>query len=205
MPDKYGEAYLMIGQAKTVILYQLEDRSIGVITEIIVRTVSENSESPRLVFSGPVKFDRKCKDHLESVVLPMMDKIIVTLDLPQTNYQISAVNLDASALLDRGVMISGFSADLPVALAMLSEALNIPLRQDVVSTGHIASPEGHLACVSGIPAKLEAAIASSEITQFVLPDPDRDGSSKTLTPGEYQSITERIDIRLRENKDKPQY
>ena len=182
----------MIGQTKTVLLSQSEGRSIGVVTEIIVQTVSEKSDSPRLVFNGPVKFDDQCSEHLQSVVLPMVDKITDAMDLPKTNYRISAVNVDASALLDRGIMISGFSADLPIALAMLSSALDVTLRQDAVSTGHIASPEGHLACVSGIPAKLEAAIASSEVTQFVLPDPDRDGSSKTLTPREYESITDAL-------------
>jgi predicted ATP-dependent protease len=41
--------------------------------------------------------------------------------------------------MNTGVQVSGFSADVPMFLAMLSARLQMPVRQDVVSTGHIAS------------------------------------------------------------------
>ncbi|MFC1895238.1 hypothetical protein ACFL0Q_01040 [Thermodesulfobacteriota bacterium] len=91
-----------------------------------------------------------------------------------------------------GTQISGFSADLPVLLAMISASLEMPLNQDVVSTGHVASLDGDLVCVRGIPAKLEAAIASKEISEFVIADLDREGSPKMLTPLEYKAAKEGI-------------
>jgi len=177
------------GRARGVILFQEGVETVGVLLEIVAR-ISLRARSERLVFLGPVRFDDRCRKHLNSVVLPVVDWIMKALDAKRKNYEISAVNLGAAASRDIGLEISGFSADLPVLLALLSASLQVRLRQDIVSTGHVASLEGDIAPVKGIPAKLRAAITTPSISGFVLPELDRDRSLQVLSPMEYESTKE---------------
>ena len=64
---------------------------------------------------------------MENIILPIIDRIIYTLDLDRMNFEISAVNLGAASARDVGIDVSGFSADLPIILAMLSSPLQIPV------------------------------------------------------------------------------
>jgi hypothetical protein len=181
----------MIGRTKTVIVYELGDNDTGVISEVVARVTSKD-EKDRLIFRGPVNFEESCKSRLSSIVLPVIDRITDALELPRRDFEISAVNLGVLSSPDISFKISGFSADLPISLALLSATLQVSLKQDVVSTGHIASIEGDLVAVGGIPAKLEAAIASADVSGFVFPDLDKDISSKLLTPFEYQTAKEAL-------------
>jgi len=176
----------MIGRVKAAIVFD----AVGIISEILVRTCSDGDE--RLVYRGPSNFDEKSKKHLSFVVLPVVDRITEGLKAPRRNFEISVVNLSATASAGIGVKITGFSADLPILVALISTSLQMPLKQDIVSTGHVASVDGDLVCVRGIPAKLEAAIASSEISEFVVADIDRERSPQKLTPLEYKAAKESI-------------
>jgi len=171
-----------IGRVKTVIVFD----NVGVVSEIIARAFS-SKKADRLDFRGPVNFKAETKHHLTSFVLPIVDRITDNLNIPEANYEISLVNLGAAASSDIGVEITGFSADLPILLALLSVSLKVPIRQDIVCTGHVASIEGDLATVRCIPEKLEAALTSPEISVFVFPDLERDKSLQALTPIEYQA------------------
>jgi hypothetical protein len=71
-----------------------------------------------------------------------------------------------------------------VALAMLSAALQMPLRDDFVATGHIASTAGDICAVKGLPAKLEAVIADKSIKRFCHGDLEKDRSLDVLSPQE---------------------
>jgi hypothetical protein len=188
----------MIGRTKTVIVYDKGDNPVGIVSEIVVQLSSENSVD-RIVFRGPVYFDDRGLHHLYSTLLPIVDRITKNLNITAKNYEISIVNLGATASAGKGIKISGYSADLPVLLAMLSTSLQVGLRQDLVSTGHVASFDGDIAPVRSIPTKLEAIIASPQITAVVLPDLDKDRSLSIMTPIEYESAKESL---LRHKRDK---
>jgi len=181
----------MVGRAKTVIVYNRGDNPVGILSEIVAR-VSSRDGTDRLVFRGPVYFDDRGLQHLHSIILPIVDRIMEYLDVPGKNYEISVVNLGATASAGKGIEISGFSADLPVLLALLSSSIRVGLRQDVVSTGHVASLDGDIAPVRGISEKLNAILASSDITAFVLPDLEKDRSLEVLTPVEYEAAKESL-------------
>lgn len=178
-----------IGRAKTVFVFETEEGPIGILSEVLVRTNSDKNKD-RLAFKGPVVFKAETIKHLETIVLAVVDRITDSLSSNRYNYQISVKNIGATASAGIGMEVSGFSSDLPILFAMLSAALNVAIRQDLAGTGHIASLDGDIASVKGIPAKLEAVVNAPEITGFVIPEIEQDESLKTLTPIEYQSVKE---------------
>lgn len=178
-----------VGRAKTVLVFGAGTKPVAVVSEIVVRISGETS---RILFRGPVHFETRALDHLNATILPIVDRITNQLGIPASNYEVSVVNIGAAASLDRGIEISGFSSDLPMLLALLSTSLQIGLRQDLISTGHVASMDGDLAPVKGIPIKLEAALAAPAVNGFVFPDLERDRSLRVLTPIEYQSAMDSL-------------
>jgi hypothetical protein len=68
----------------------------------------------------------------------------------------------------------------------------VAIRQDVVSTGHVASLDGDVAPVKGISTKLGAAIQTPGVSAFIVPDLDKDRSMKLLTPLEYKGAQETL-------------
>jgi len=169
----------VIGRAKTALVFQ-DDSQRAVISVIIVRRREPSRR--RLCFLGTVEFSKSVKNHIKKVILPIIDRILRKLELPKKNFEISAVNLGAASALDIGVNVSGFSADVPVFVAMLSAALQMPVINDFVATGHIASVEGDISAVKGIPAKVEAAKNDGSIKRFIYPDFEKDESLKILSP-----------------------
>jgi hypothetical protein len=152
----------------------------AVISAVMAQSCSKR-KSLRLTFAGPVLFDEPLQRHLHQVLLPIVDDVATRLGLPVKNYKLSAVNLAAASSMDVGIAVSGFSADAALFLAMLSVQLGLPIPQDTLVTGHVASVEGDLAQVRAIPEKLRAAIEHPTIGQVVYPNPD-DPSLATLTP-----------------------
>lgn len=188
MDRRFDKIHLTaIGRAKTIIV----DDEAGFASEIVVRT-STDEKASRIDFRGPAKFKAVTKQHLGSFLLPIVDRIGDSLNVPKKNYEISVVNPGATASADIGVEITGFSADLTLLLALLSATLQVPIRQDIVCTGHVASIEGDIAPVRGIPIKLEAALATPGISVFVLPDLDLDKSLQKQTPFNYQAAKESL-------------
>ena len=179
------------GRAKTVIMFTTGGNSNGIVSEIVVKAVASVGLN-RLSFHGPVSFESNTQHHIESLILSVSDRITDSLDIPRLNFEVSAKNIGAAASFDIGVEISGFSADLPLILAMISASLQLPLRQDVVCTGHIASSDGHIAAVGSIPEKLTAAISTPEISAFVLPDLEADRSLQVMTPNQYKDTIESL-------------
>jgi hypothetical protein len=118
------------------------------------------------------------------MILPTVDHIVDALGVARKNFELSVVNLGAASILDVGVTVSGLSADLPIFIAMLSEALKVAMSDDFFSSGHIASAEGDIRAVKGIPAKVEAAIEDVSINCFIYPDLEKDTSLKTLSPNQ---------------------
>jgi hypothetical protein len=109
--------------------------------------------------------------------------------VPCPGLELSAVNLSAASWDQRGLTISGFSADAPVFLAMLAAILGLEVPADFLCTGHIASSDGDIRMVGGLPAKLAAASQEKTIQRFAYPDPMADGSLEPmLTPEEMQEV-----------------
>ena len=178
-----------IGRTKAVVVFNKTDNLIGVVSEIVVR-ISSDVDAERLIFRGPVYFKERILNHIYSIILPLVDRITEHLGVPNSNYEISIVNLGAASSIDRGIEISGFSADLPILLTLLSSSLHVPLKQDIVSTGHVSSLDGDIAPVRGIPAKIDAVLDTPGVSAFVLPELEKDRSLKILTPNEYEAAKE---------------
>lgn len=177
-----------IGRAKTVLV---SGEGPATVTSIIAHTL-KNKTSNRLIFSGSVKFEETVQKHLKNTVLPLVDDLLQLLNIPFQSYELSAVNIGAASSIDSGTIVEGFSVDISALLAMLSAGLEMPIRQNILFTGHISSPDGDIAQIKNIPAKAEAAVTDKNITSFVFPSLDKDISLKVLKPKEYETATAAI-------------
>ena len=184
-PDQMGrepQIEMIVGRAKTVLVFAGQAAPVATITAILARW-DEVSSAQGVVFSGPVRFADDTQRHLRATVLPLVQRLCQSLGLALGSFEVSAVNLAAASHLDLGLEISGFSADLPLFLALLSARLGLPVPQDVVCTGHIASSDGDVRMVQNLPAKLDAARTDRSIQRILLPGPDADGSLASAANG----------------------
>jgi hypothetical protein len=175
------------GRAKAVFAISVKGETRAALTSVIARACGKADDSIR--FSGAASFSSKTRQHIFEVVMPVTKNILHDLRLPETNFEISVVNLDIAAVNDIGLEISGFSADVPVLLAILSASLQIPISDEIVSTGHIASSDGDIRMVRGIPAKLTAVEKAKSIQTFVHPEVDKDTSLDSFTPIEKEKLS----------------
>jgi hypothetical protein len=176
------------GRANTVLLFGQGDRVTAVISTVIVH---EKEHGERIRFPGPATFDSKTAQHVVEVVLAAADSVLKGLNLPEKYFDISVVNLDSTAMMDIGLNIFGFSTDVPILLAILSASLQMAVPEDIVSTGHIASPDGDIRMVRNIPAKLEAAVKAG-IHTFIHPAIAEENPLDSLSPGEKQSAADAL-------------
>ncbi len=170
-----------IGRAKTVLVFGTGSDEVAVVSSAVAHVADDSSEQS-LSFKGPVIFDDAVVQHITEVVLPVVNHIFELLKVPQRKFEISVVNLSAASAEDNISRISGFSADVPILLAMLSAGLGIPVPEEIVSTGHIASTDGDIGLVKSIPTKLEAAQEDRTISRFIYPCIRDDSSLKILSP-----------------------
>lgn len=172
--------------AAAVVLKSAEDEKAAV-TWITAKCKRKYTRK-RLFFSGSVIFDKKTSKHIEKDILPLVDKITQSFepDQNQRAYEISIVNPSVASVMNKGLEITGFSADVPVFLALLSAALNIPMAQDFVATGHIASADGDIRPVNSLYPKITAAKMTEGIKRFILPDVDSDISRENWQQQELQ-------------------
>ena len=172
-----------IGKAKTVLVFGEGHAPVAVTTNLIAQGSSVRRRTrPR--FTGTAVFDEALKQHVEQVILPIVDRIGDLLKAPKLRFEISAANIGAASGFDRGVQISGFSADVPLFLALLSARLEIPVPAGIASTGHIASPDGDIRWVRHLPAKLGAAAKDAGVKLFICPAVNEDSSVDTMAPRE---------------------
>jgi len=153
-------------RAGSVLVFGSDKAKRGFITSIVVRSIDPGK---RLVFTGPVSFEAKTQNHVEQVILPIVDDITDSLGLEKCGFEISAENLSAASALDTGIDIGGFSADVSVLMAMLAACLGIELPRDCVFTGHIASVSGNITEVSSLDIKAKCARSQKQIRKFVCP------------------------------------
>jgi len=176
-----------------VFIFGKGDNSIAVVSTVIAQQCPNNSHE-QLRFKGPAIFDNQIKKHIVETILSSINGIFKALGFSEKCFELSIVNLGAASLKDIGLSISGFSADVPIALAFLSAGLQILVPNDFVSTGHIASPDGDIRMVKGIPNKLAAAVKIDTIGTFLHPDITQDNSLGSLTPVEKQRISDALTV-----------
>ena len=176
----------MVGRVKAVLIEGPHDGAGAVITNIAVLAHAASAVE-RVRFTGPGTFDAVAQSHIQEVILPLADRILVALQQSQRSYELSVANLGATAAINLGTRVSGFSADVPILLAILSASLGIPVEEDLVATGHVSSMHGDIAMVAGLPAKLSAALGDASIRRFVHPAFDSDASLKVLAPQQLEN------------------
>lgn len=181
----------IIGRAGTVLVFGHNDTATAVVSSIVARPRHLGTRK-RLIVRGPVVFEPAVLDHLCGDVLKAVDRICGLLGVRRQKFELEIVTPGVASIMDVGVNIAGFSADLPAFLALLSAALRMPVPQDVVCTGHVASADGDIRPVRHIPAKLAAAARERNVRMFVCPSLDADGSVAALAPREQSCAQEAI-------------
>lgn len=164
----------------------------AVIGEALVRKITPGRLTPPLTFDGPVSIEEKTIRHMEDVVLSLIQRTLKGPQLDPPAFTISLVNLNAISAQDGAYVLTGFSGDLALAVGMLSAALEIPIRESILFTGHIASSEGDIRMVSGIPQKLAAAERQRTLKRVVYPSLIADDSFSLLLPEERRVIEDAI-------------
>ena len=205
MTTESEKHFTAAGRANTVLVFGTGDTAKAVISSVISQVCPQNN-GKRIIFSGPVTFSEKTRQHIEDVVLKTADHILKALNQPKRSFEISVANIGAASAREIGLNISHYSADVSILLSILSAALQIAIPEDFVFTGHLASQEGDIRTVKDIPAKLESAATAEAINTFVYPDSGQDDSLKTLSPIEEQKISESVvkykgDLRIIAVKD----
>ncbi|MBT4818842.1 MAG: hypothetical protein HON70_24250, partial [Lentisphaerae bacterium] len=188
MPERSPNTNYVVGRAISVLVLTHTDDAVAATTAIHAEALP-GGRRRRLSWTGPVRFECRVRRHVARVVLPIVDAIGHALGLKRGSFELSATNIGAASAIDAGVRVGGMSADLPIFLAILSAYLELPLTDDVVSTGHIASKAGDVRTVGNIPAKLRAAIWAPRHHVFVCPDVDADCSVEALLHGEWEDAT----------------
>jgi hypothetical protein len=177
-----------VGRAKTVLVSPSEGKAV--ITAVVATLRSGDSYD--VSFGGEAAIQEATKQHIRRIVLPVLGRILSGLGVSLPALELTFLNLNATSAKDLPISISGHSADLSVLLAMISTALDIPIPQDVVATGALASVDGDVVLVSGLPEKLEATVAGGDIRLLLYPDLDSDASLKVLAPSERRAVEDAL-------------
>ncbi len=193
-----------VGEAKAVLVFGEGDDAVSVVTTVSALLNTRQDGSP-LSFTGPVFFDESVLSHLEKEVLPIVKQITVPLGVHVPCLLVSMANINAAAIREKGLRIQGASADMAVFLALFSASLDMPISDDVVTSGQIGFT-GDIRMAKQLEWKIKAAVQHPEVHRFVYPALDADSSLKALTPGERDKLLEflhryRDQIELIEVKD----
>jgi len=175
------------GRARTVLAFGSGCDARAVISSVVAH-IKEHAGGERISFAGAAAFEESTIEHISDVLVPIVDKILGSLGLDKKGFEISVVNPGGVSVSDLGARISGFSADVPILLAMLSAALGLGIADDIVSTGHIASSDGDITAVKAMAAKIFSGFEDKSINCFIYPSLDKDRSLAVLSPVEKQEV-----------------
>lgn len=181
----------MTGRSRVVLVSHAATEPIAVVTTLVAR-VTRQEHGPRLAVAGPVHFADDTLQHLHNIVLPAVDQVTSALGIGEQHFELSVVNLAAASIHELAMEVEGHSIDTAAALAMLSAALQLPVRQDVVTTGHIVSVVGDIRPVRSLHEKLQAACATPAIREFLCPSLNEDRSLDALAPDLLQETVDAI-------------
>ena len=178
-PDRFG-------RVKALLVFGNDAAPKSVVTTLI----AERQEGPsgRVNVRGHVRFSPVTMEHIRSVVHPVVVGVCRELCVEAGSFVLQGVNIGAASAVDVGVEVSGFSADLPVAIAMLSARLRLTVPDDVAVTGHLASRHGEIRVVRNLAAKLAAAADDESVNAVVCPSLLGDLSFRDLAGSEYRDV-----------------
>lgn len=152
---------------------------------IPVHSVARDSKE-RVSFSGDLVFSESMVTHLKTVIVLLVDSILDQLNVMKPSWAITIHIPTAVASSNQGLQITGHSFDLPFFLSLLSSALRLPIRQEILYTGALFSSNGEIGFVESLAEKAHAARGNSTISGFCYPNPDSDTSLKQLKPNAYR-------------------
>ena len=178
-----------VGRAKTVVMSGTAGEAA--ITTVVAQ-VRKHPKNIRIRNCGGISLSAPTLSRIETSLLHIVDEITSQLGVAKRCFDLTVLNLDGVSAKDVPATISGHSADLPMFMCLLSAALPLPLKQNVVATGELGSLAGDITMVSGIPAKVAAAAEDPKVTLFLYPSLDRDHSLVTLAPNERDKIQEAL-------------
>jgi hypothetical protein len=171
-------------------IFRIGGEPKATVTSVIAHASGRGDYDIRF-FGGP-SFSSETRKHILDVVMPAAKRILSNLNLPKTDFEISIVNFDVSSVHDVELSISGNSGDVSIFLAILSAGLQISVPEDAVFTGCIASVDGDIRMVKGIPAKVKAIIDNKRIQTFFHPMTNIDSSLDHLSPKEKEKIDDAL-------------
>ena len=171
----------------------LVDRPLATAFICSLNVAPRNDSSREVIrFSEEATAAHDTIDHVDTVVVPLLTHVLRPLGMATGKWSVTLEPLEAAAAHELPVSMSGYSADLPLFLALLSASLRLPLRGDVVATGRFASSMGEVGLVKHIAEKLTAARKHPQIRQFVCPSFGTDGSLDALAPVEHDRLSEAL-------------
>ena len=161
---------------KTVLVFGEEQ---AILTDIVVECISSQSE--RVVCSGPVSLSESSLEHLENVILPLVDSLVESLGSEKFCYQVQIRNIGAASVFEQQTVISGHSMDVSLFIGLLGASLGLSVSNDSLFTGHIGV-DGRILMIKSLPQKLACAVNSTEVRDFFIPSIDSESSLKLLRP-----------------------
>lgn len=175
-----------IGRALTCLTFGPASAQHGVLTVVSVRVRKRRSKT-RLVVRGPARLRPRVTKHIRDVLLPIVDNTASELgiDTRRITLDLSLSNCGAASAREREATIDGYSLDAAVYIAALSAVLKLPVPEDMAFSAHVASADGDLRSVSGLPAKLEALKTAADIRVLFHAPWDADASLRSLLPAEH--------------------
>lgn len=179
----------VIGRARTVLVVPSAGRAF---VSAVLAVPSAALGDGRLRVYGRIGTDAEASAHVEAVVLPAVDRILEAVNISIPAWDVVFEGLDAMAAHDTQAMQGGHSADLSLYFTLVSSALDLPLRQDVIFTGALTSCHGTVGAVGSLPAKIRAAREQCDVREFVYPAFRDDGSLKALAPAEAEKIDDAL-------------
>jgi len=182
----------IIGMAKTAIVLDLEGQRKAIISSVHA-SISSKKLAKRVEIIGTVELNDESLINIQTTVVGIVDRFTIELGIDPVDFLVSFSNTGAISAKDTSLRIEGVSAELPIFMAMVSIVLRIPIPQDDVITGHLASPGGDIAPVSGLPEKLKTAVETPGLTRIIYPALESDHSLKSLTPLEYEKSKRAVD------------
>lgn len=175
-----------IGRATTVLVFDADKKPFAITTDLIARRI--DGRDGDIAFAGPVRFHSDSEHRIRTIVFPLVLEVAERLGLHTPAVELSGVNLSAASCREVGVEIQGSSGDCAAFLVLLSLVTSVPVRQDIVVSGQIASVSGDIRVVRNTVEKLLAAEADPRCSTFIYPEVDSDTSLRWISRKEREVI-----------------
>ena len=182
------------GCVNTVLTYGRGEDVANEISSIIARVCEESNE--RIRFSKRDCFHEETITRAREIILPVVDRILSSLEIPQMCFEISLVGLNGSHSANGDQKTYRLSDDFPIFLALLSTRLEMFVPENIVPVGQIISSEGNIQITRGLPDRFEMPGEQNSIPILVHPDVYQFFPDKLLPPDQKQKIEDAL-IRAR--------